>query len=65
MKYCSKCLYPDTKPYIQFDKKGVCNACKHGELKKAHIDLDRKSLAHLAATDFDGFRQVVETAAAN
>jgi large subunit ribosomal protein L20 len=33
-------------------------------LKKAHIDLDRKSLAHLAATDFDGFRQVVETAAA-
>jgi len=33
-------------------------------LKKAHIDLDRKSLAHLAATDFEGFRRVVETAAA-
>lgn len=31
-------------------------------LKKAHIDLDRKSLAHLAATDFEGFRRVVETA---
>ncbi len=33
-------------------------------LKKANIDLDRKSLAHLAATDFEGFRQVVEAAAA-
>jgi len=33
-------------------------------LKKAHIELDRKSLAHLAATDFEGFRRVVEAASA-
>ena len=33
-------------------------------LKKANIDLDRKSLAHLAATDFEGFRRVVEAATA-
>lgn len=33
-------------------------------LKKAQIDLDRKSLAHLAVTDFEGFKQVVEAAAA-
>jgi len=33
-------------------------------LKKAQIDLDRKSLAHLAATDFESFRQVVEAASA-
>ena len=33
-------------------------------LKKANIDLDRKSLAHLAATDFEGFRRVVEATAA-
>ncbi len=33
-------------------------------LKKAGIDLDRKSLAHLAATDFEGFKQVVEAASA-
>ncbi len=33
-------------------------------LKKAQIDLDRKSLAHLAATDFEGFRRVVEAASA-
>ena len=33
-------------------------------LKKAQIDLDRKSLAHLAATDIEGFRRVVEAASA-
>ena len=31
-------------------------------LNKAQINLDRKSLAHLAATDFEGFRRVVEAA---
>ncbi len=33
-------------------------------LRKANITLDRKSLAHLAATDLEGFRQVVEAATA-
>jgi N-acetyl sugar amidotransferase len=33
MKYCKKCLMPDTKPYISFDKEGVCNACKAHEEK--------------------------------
>jgi large subunit ribosomal protein L20 len=31
-------------------------------LTKARIGLDRKSLAHLAVTDFEGFKQVVESA---
>ena len=34
MKYCSKCLIPDTKPYLEFDKEGVCSACRTHELKK-------------------------------
>ena len=34
MKYCSKCLQPDTRPNIAF-KKGVCPACVYAEeLKK-------------------------------
>lgn len=27
IKYCVSCLYPETKPDIWFDEKGVCSAC--------------------------------------
>jgi len=35
IKYCTKCLFPNTKPDLFFDKDGVCDACnsanrKHG-----------------------------------
>jgi N-acetyl sugar amidotransferase len=33
MKYCTKCLMPDTKPYISFDEQGVCAACRAHERK--------------------------------
>jgi N-acetyl sugar amidotransferase len=29
MKYCIKCLQPNTRPGIKFDEKGVCPACNH------------------------------------
>ena len=28
MKYCKECLYPETKPEINFDNDGICAACK-------------------------------------
>lgn len=31
MKYCKKCLQPDTRPGIVFDDKGVCAACNYQE----------------------------------
>ena len=31
MKYCKKCLYPDTKPGLNFDDEGICNACINNE----------------------------------
>ena len=34
LKYCTKCLMPNTRPRITFDEKGVCNACSYNELKK-------------------------------
>jgi len=34
MKYCTKCLLPDTKPYLIFDDNGICSACKAHEMKK-------------------------------
>jgi len=33
MKYCTKCLMPNTRPRITFDEKGVCNACNYAEKK--------------------------------
>ena len=27
IKYCTKCLYPNTKPDLWFDENGVCSAC--------------------------------------
>ena len=38
MKYCKKCVNPDTRPGIQFDSEGVCNACRYAEKKKNVID---------------------------
>lgn len=34
MKYCKKCLQPDTRPNILFDENQVCYACKFEEEKK-------------------------------
>jgi len=34
MKKCTKCVMPETKPGISFDKHGVCNACVNEKLKE-------------------------------
>ena len=45
MKFCTKCLYPDTKPQLGFDQSGVCNACKNFEWKETvNWDEKRKEL---------------------
>ena len=31
MKYCVRCLYPDTKPDLSFDAEGICSACRNYE----------------------------------
>ena len=31
IRYCTRCLFPDTKPDLSFDEKGVCNACHNFE----------------------------------
>ena len=37
LKYCTKCVMPNTKPDLFFDKQGVCDACRSSELKHAKI----------------------------
>jgi N-acetyl sugar amidotransferase len=38
MRYCRKCLFPDTKPDLSFDVEGVCDACRSAEVKHAGVD---------------------------
>jgi len=43
MKFCTKCVLPDTFPGISFDEEGTCNYCRNiplpsDEEKKAHLD---------------------------
>lgn len=34
MKYCTRCVMPDTKPGVKIDDEGVCGACRSVEKKK-------------------------------
>ena len=34
MKYCIRCVQPDTKPGVKLDENGVCPACRHYEERK-------------------------------
>ncbi len=41
MKFCTKCIMPDTRPGITFNKEGVCIACQNNERKK-NVDWDSR-----------------------
>lgn len=38
MRYCSKCILPESHATIQFDENGVCNVCQQAIVKHTHID---------------------------
>ena len=50
LKYCNRCVMPDTKPDLYLDGEGVCNACRSYE-RRAQIDWDarHKELLHVLA----------------
>lgn len=33
MKFCKRCVMPDTKPNLNFDGDGICDACRSQEAK--------------------------------
>ncbi len=41
MKYCKKCVMPDTRPGITFNEEGVCSACQSYENRK-NVDWDAR-----------------------
>jgi len=38
IRYCTKCLFPETKPDLFFNEEGVCSACVAAEQKNESID---------------------------
>lgn len=41
MKYCIKCVMPETRPGITFDEQGICSACQTYEYRKT-IDYEAR-----------------------
>lgn len=41
MKYCKKCVMPDTRPGITFNEEGICSACQQIERRKT-IDWSKR-----------------------
>ena len=38
IRYCKKCLFPETKPDLFFNEEGICSACIAADLKHEGID---------------------------
>lgn len=38
IRYCTKCVFPETKPDLAFNEEGVCSACQAAEEKNKGID---------------------------
>lgn len=41
IKYCKRCVMPDTKPNLSFDEEGICNACRNYE-KRDEVDWNKR-----------------------
>lgn len=50
MKYCKRCVMPDTKPDLYLDEDGVCNACRSFERRNV-IDWDARKKDLLTILD--------------
>ena len=42
IKYCKKCLFPETKPDLHFNVEGICSACFAAEEKYKGIDWEKR-----------------------
>jgi N-acetyl sugar amidotransferase len=49
LRYCTRCLYPETKPDLWFDDRGVCSACIGFESRKA-VDWDKRRTEFMEVT---------------
>lgn len=47
LKRCTRCILPETFPYITFDHDGVCNYCHGYQPKYKHLDKEKAQTAFL------------------
>lgn len=38
MRYCTRCILPDTRPGLKFDDDGVCSACREHDVRGPEVD---------------------------
>ncbi|MBI4042388.1 MAG: N-acetyl sugar amidotransferase, partial [Deltaproteobacteria bacterium] len=53
MRYCQRCVLPDTRPGLVFSENGVCNACLNHPQKESLIDWSKRE---------EAFKKIIETA---
>lgn len=53
LKRCTKCILPETMPFISFDKNGVCNYCNNYQLR--NVPKPKKILMNL----IEGYRKKI------
>ncbi|MFN3201139.1 MAG: N-acetyl sugar amidotransferase [Bradymonadia bacterium] len=51
MRYCTRCILPETRPGITLDAEGVCTACRGHDDKVRHIDWSGRADALKAIVD--------------
>lgn len=50
VRYCTRCVMPNTRPRVVFDAAGVCNAC-HNAVEKGRIDWAARKREFLALVE--------------
>lgn len=50
IRFCSRCLYPESKPDLWFDARGVCSACL-GYEGRNEVDWEQRRKEFVAVTD--------------
>lgn len=50
MRYCKRCIYPESKPDLQIFSDGLCSACKNFDNREA-IDYDRRKAELIAVLE--------------
>lgn len=43
LKYCNRCVFPETKPDLSFNEEGICSACIAAEQKDKGIDWEQRA----------------------
>ncbi|MBI4343022.1 MAG: N-acetyl sugar amidotransferase [Candidatus Omnitrophica bacterium] len=51
MRYCSRCIVPDTRPDVRFDAQDVCSACRAHDEKQHQVDWSARRQAFEALVD--------------